>query len=311
MPGVHQPREAFVSQLEDRLRAELRHRERAGGSGWMPRSRIAMALGLSLIVIVSMAVGGGAVAAAYEARLGEQRDTLVSTLQQRAAIAQKRLDLVRGQLDNAEQRIAVGLDPPQVRLDAQLKVKEAATELKLIQLDITEVQVTGQEPKHALSSPLVAGRDFVIERWRAQMTLPQAALELQKQRLDSARGRLEVGVGDPRDIDEISMHIVELEAAVNAIERKIAIRQSYLKGGMKAATADLRGLEAETDQRRSALGHRVELSRRQIATLRSKMEVGTSDPFSVAEAELRLQELLLELTKADYDLLLIRKQLGK
>lgn len=311
MPGAHQPREAFASQLEDRLRAELRRRELAPRFGWMPQSRFGMAFGLALIVIVSMAVGAGAVAAAYEARLGEQRDTLVSTLQQRAAIAQKRLDLVRGQLDNAEQRIAVGLDPPQVRLDAQLKVKEAETELKLIQLDIAEIRITGQEPKHALSSPLISGRDFVIERWRAQMALPQAALDLQKQRLESARSRLDVGIGDARDLDEISMHIVELEAAVKAFERKISIRQLYLQGGMTAAVADLRGLEAETDQRRSALGQRVELSRKQIAGLRSRVEIGTADPFMVAEAELRLQELQLELTKADYDLLLIRKQLGK
>jgi hypothetical protein len=311
MSSAHQPREAFVSQLEDRLRAELRRREPDPGFGWMPRSRLAMAFGVALIVVVSMAAGGGAVAAAYEARLGEQRDALVSTLQQRAAIAQKQLELVRGQMDHVQQRIEVGMEKPHALLDARLKVKKAETELKLIELEIAEVQATGREPRHAVSSPVVSGRDFVIERWRAELALPASALEVQRQRLEQARGRLEIGMAEPKELDEISMHIVELDAAAKAIERKIAIRQSYLMGGMTAAVADLRGLEAETEQRRSALAQRIELSRRQIADLRANVEVGTADPFRVAEAELRLQELQLELTKADYDLLLIRKQLGR
>lgn len=37
---------------------------------------------------------------------------------------------------------------------------------------------------------------------------------------------------------------------------------------------------------------------------------GTANPLNLAEAELRLQELQLEMSRADYDLLLIRKQLG-
>jgi hypothetical protein len=45
--------------------------------------------------------------------------------------------------------------------------------------------------------------------------------------------------------------------------------------------------------------------------LPSKVEVGTADRFNVAEAELNLQELQLGLTKAEYECLLIRKQLGK
>ena len=277
----------------------------------MPQSRFAMALGMALIVIVSMAVGGGAVAVAYEARLGEQRETLVSALQQRAAIAQKRLDLARGQLHTVEQRISVGLEPQEARLEAQLRVKDAETALTVIQLDIAEVQVTGQEPKHGLSSPVVSGRDFVLERLRAAMTLPTTALALQKQRLESARGRVSIGVASRQDLDEISMHIVELETAVTAIEQKIAIRQAYLMGSLTAAMAELRGLEVETEQRRSSLAQRIELFRKQLAGLKSKSDVGVADPFSVAEAELRLQELQLELTKADYDLLLIRKQQGK
>jgi hypothetical protein len=48
-----------------------------------------------------------------------------------------------------------------------------------------------------------------------------------------------------------------------------------------------------------------------VQDLQTRIDVGTANPIELGEAKLRLQELQLEMTKADYDLLLIRKQLGK
>jgi hypothetical protein len=45
--------------------------------------------------------------------------------------------------------------------------------------------------------------------------------------------------------------------------------------------------------------------------VKERIDVGTADPLHLAEAQLRLQELQLKMSKADYELLLIRKQLGK
>jgi hypothetical protein len=312
MSGAHQPREAFVDRLEAQLRAELRRGDSSpGGFWWLPRSRAAFAAGMAAVVVISMAVGGGAVAAAYEARLSEQRETLVSTLQQRAAIAHQRLELVRKQLESVRQRVSVGIEPPRSILEAEVRVKEAETALKLVQIDIEEVKATGQEPKHAVSSPLVAGRDFVLERWQVEQALPTAALSLETTRLQEARGRFEIGTANPRELDDLAVRIAELEVAVKTVQQKIALRQAFLKGGVPAAAADLRGLEVETEGRRLALARRIAVARKQLDNLRSRVEVGTANPFQVAEAELQLQEMQLTLTKADYDLLLIRKQIGK
>ena len=70
-------------------------------------------------------------------------------------------------------------------------------------------------------------------------------------------------------------------------------------------------LEAENELRRTALARRVEFARRQVTTLKGRVDVGTANPLDLAGAELRLQELQLEMSKADYELALIRKQLGK
>lgn len=310
---AHEPREEFVTELEHRLRADLRQQHLAGDRRWpwIPQSRLATAFALAAIMIVSMALGGGVVAATYEARLGEQRDMLLGTFEQRLALARQRLALSQQQLRDAQQRVSVGTAPQETVLDLRAKVSEGEAELRSIELDIEEIRATGREPMHSMSAPLVSGRDFVSERWRVEMTVPSAALARERTRADTARGRVQVGIAKPSEVEAATAQIAELEAAVEAFERKLAIRQTFLKGGLSAPEADLHGLLAEGASRRKALTQRIEFARRRVQDLRKRTEVGTASPIEVAEAELRLQELQLELTKADYDLLLIRKQLGK
>jgi hypothetical protein len=312
MPAAHEPRDEFVDQLELRLRADLRrHGLAAGRRTWMPQSRIAAAFAIAAGVIASMALGGGVVAATYEARISEQRDLLLGTFEQRAAIARQRLSLASEQLREAQKRVSVGVAPQDTVAEAQLRVIEAEAEVKSIDLDIAEVRAAGREPMQAVSAPLVSGRDFVTDRWRVQLAVPSAAMEIERTRLESAKKRFDVGVATPTDVDAAAARLIELETAVEVLRQKIALRQAFLKGGVPPAIADLRGLEAEVDLRRTALARRIDVARREVQDLNGRTEVGTANPLQLAAARLRLQELELERTKADYDLLLIRKQLGK
>jgi outer membrane protein TolC len=248
---------------------------------------------------------------AYEARLCEQRDLLIGNVEHRAILAKLRIALVTQQLVDMEQRVSVGLEPQESVRDVRFKVREAEADLKSIELDLGEIRATGREPMHALSAPLVSGRDFVSERLRVEMSVPAAALELEKVRAQAVRSRFEVGLAHATDVAAAETRTIELESAVEAFRRKMGIRQTFLKGGVPAAVADLRGLEAETDLRRTALARRIDFARRQVRDLQSRIEIGTANPLNLAKAELRVQELQLEMSRAEYDLLLIRKQLGK
>ena len=105
LSGAHEPRQEFVNDLELVLRADLRRRSLAAGTGsWLPQSRIAAALTIAAVAIVSMAVGGGVVATAYEARLNEQRDLLLDTFEQRAAVAKQRVALAMRQLRDVQDK---------------------------------------------------------------------------------------------------------------------------------------------------------------------------------------------------------------
>ena len=314
MSGAHEPREDFVNQLELRLRADLRQRHRLAAARprtWILQSRWALAGMVLAVSIGSMAMGGGIVAATYEARFSKQRELLLATFQQREVIARQRLALVTQQLRNVQGRVSVGIDPPDVVSEVQVRVTEAEAELKGIELDIAEIRASGREPMHSPSAPLVSGRDFVTERWKVEMAVPTAALAVERARVQTARGRVEIGMANPADVDAIATRVFELESALETFQRKLELRQAFLKGGVPAAAADLRGLEAETDIRRRTLLHRIDAFRRRIQELKGKIQIGTANPLELAEAELHLQELELGVKKADYELLLIRKQLGK
>jgi hypothetical protein len=312
MSGAHNPREEFVNQLEHHLRADLRRRDLAARAHtWMPRSRGALTLAIATVAVASLAVGGGVVAVAYETRLSEQRDQLLGNFEQRAIFAKQRLALATQQLREMEWRVSVGTEPQESVLDARFKVSEAEAELKSIELNLGEIRATGREPISALSAPLISGRDFVSERLRVEMSVPAAALEREKVLAQAVRSRFEVGLANATDVDTAETRTIELVSAVEVFQRKLGIRQTFLKGGVPAAVADLRGLEAESDLRRTALTRRIDLVRRRVRDLQSRIEVGTANPLNLAEAEMRLQELQLEMSRTEYDLLLIRQQLGK
>ena len=312
MPNRHEPRDAFVSGLEDRLRAEFARRPRATfAPWWMPRSTRGLAFGAATLVIVSIAIGGGVVALAYEAQQNELRNMLVGTYQQRLALATQGAELARQRLREVEQRVATGGEPSSASIDARSKVSEAEAAVRILEIDLVEVRATGREPMTTVSAPLVSGRDLVSDRWRIEMSVMAAALESAKRHVSAMRVRFDVGLAKPEDVDAADARQIELESSIRLAEQKIQVRQMFLSGSIPATAAELRVLESETEQRRAALVQRIEVARRRMADLRSRVEIGTLNPLDVAEAEMRVLELQLALKRAEYDLALIRKQLGK
>lgn len=313
MQVTHEPRDEFIERLEGRISAEARRRHRPAQAPpwmrWMPYRPIQAALAVAALVIVSMGIGGAVVAAAYQAQTNEQRDLLASTYQRRAELARQRLSIAHQQLQTAEERLSLGMEGQEAVLEGQFKVAEAEAQLGSIELQLAEVRMTGREPLDAVSSPLVSGRDFLSERWRIEMSVPAAALRFEKTRLASAQRRMAVGAADRIDVEVSQTRIIEIEAAIEAFQRKIDIRQRFLKREMDAALADLRVLEGEAEQRRTTLAPKLDLARKQLKNITTKVEIGVATRVELAEAQLRLKELELDLSKADVDLAVIRRQI--
>lgn len=311
MRGKHEPRGEFVDTLEREIVRKARRREeRATGvrpwwPEWSPRT-VAAALAL---VVVSMGIGGGVVVAAYQVQSAAQRDLLLSTFEQRTQLASDRLALAQQQMKDAELRVSIGTAGQESLLDARLKLTRAQADLQSIRLQVEEVRSTGEEPRDQISAPLVSGRDFVSERLKVELTVPQAALQAEAAQLKAVERRVAVGLAEAADLDAARARVAEIQAAIEGFQRKIAIRQQFLAGQTDATTADLQELLSEAEQGRKALLPKVEVARQDVARARSRFERGLVPQVEVKQAELRLMELQLELTRREVDLANLQKRL--
>ena len=313
MRDRHDPREPFVERLAEQIRLEIRRRNLAvpepSWTRWLVQSPVRAALATAVLVLLSMGIGGIVVAAAYQAQTNEQRQMLEASYTQRVAIAQQRVANAAEQLKIAEQRVSVGIEPQDAVIEARFKVMEAEAQLKSTALQLSEVTATGREPVTSVSAPLVAGRDFVRERWKIDMSVAMSAVELERSRMKAAERRYATGMADAIDVDATRARVAELEAAIEGHRLKIDIRERFLKREIDAPLADLRILEVEARQRQRTLEPRLEFARKFVGPLKAKVETGTAHQVELREAQLRVLEIEVELMKASVDLALIQQQI--
>src|SRR5262245_11028827 len=241
MRDKHVPHEAFVERLESEIgREERRRNAHTTSSGWMQQWSIKSAVALVALVLVSMAAGGAVLAAAYQAQDNERRDALTLSYQRQLTLERDRLKLAQDQLQNAQQRVSMGLGSEDAVSDARVKLIQAESAVKVVQLQLEEIRITKQEPQSQVTSPLVSGRDFVSERWKIEIEVPRTALDAEQKRLATAQRRVDIGVADPSDVSTSRARVIEIEAGIQTFQRKLEIRQQFLKGEFDAGMADLR-----------------------------------------------------------------------
>jgi hypothetical protein len=239
----------------------------------------------------------------------DNRAPLISEFQQRAELARQHLASITEQLQKKEKDVSLGVAKPEEMLEARVNVAEAQAQLRLAELYLEEVRITGHDPLSNLSSPLVSGRDFIGEGLQIEMSVPQAALELEQFRLQETIKRVEVGSAPPIDIGVSRLRIVEVEAAIESFRKKMDIRQSFLDRRIDGPEVELRVLEVEAEQRQKTLIPKVELAREELEGARKRVQAGIAESILVAEADLRLQKLEADLAKVVLDSALARRQL--
>ena len=176
---------------------------------------------------------------------------------------------------------------------------------------LEEVRLTGLEPVNQVSAPLVSGRDFVLQRMRVDYDVAAKTYEAELKHLEQLQQRVAVGMADSFDLATAQSLVKERRMTLEGIERKLAIRQDFLAHKIDAGLADLRMLEAEADQRVRILTSKVELSRQEATRIAARVQTGGTQQLEAAEASLRVLAVEYELSKASYDLMLIRKQIAQ
>lgn len=313
MRNQHDLQDDAIERMEGRLRRELRRRNTSRERAWwLPRTPVRAAFALGAIVAVSMGVGGAVVAVAYQAQEHEQREQLAVVYEQRVQLAAQRVELVKAALEVAERRVEIGVGSRDDASEARARFAEAQAAFERSRVDVEEVRLSGREPRDEMSAPLVSGRDFVTRRLELALAALPARLDLERRHMENLRTRTEIGTRvDPVEIEVVRAKMAETETAVESLQRRMQVRQSFVKGAIDARRADLRALEIEAEMRHVALPPKIEAAQRQVERVRTRVDRGLSQQVDLAEATLRLFELQTELAKAQFDLTTIRHQLQR
>ena len=303
----HEPDNEFVERLEWHIGHEARRRNQAPSDPGRSPIRVAlMVVGLALL---SMALGGAAVAAAYQAQNNERREVLINGLDQRARIARARIEAAGAQLKEAERQVALGLASVDRALQARAAVAEAEAQLKSIELQLQETRITRREPLDEVSSPLVSGRDFVSERLRAEMSVAETQVQVAKAAVSAAERKLSLGLVGTMDVEVARAGLRQAEASFEGLRRKIEIRQQFVGNKINPSETELLAMEGEAEQRAKAVGSQVEVARLEFERTQTLQQKGLVPTRTVAEATMKLRSLEAELARVQLDLAVIRDRL--
>lgn len=312
MQDRHEPSERFIERLGQEIGVEVRRRNlQPSPALWWKASGLKTAAVAAALVVVSMAVGGAMVAAAYQNESREQREALASLYERKVQLAQLQMEAARQQLQAAERRVAVGLENNNAAMEQRQGMIEAEAQLRIAKLNLEEVRMTGREPRDEVSAPPTPNRDFVQERLMAGMLVTQAALDAAKRRMQDAQRRVSIGLAQPGDVEVLRGEIVALESALHATQQKISARQAFVANKYDSTMADLRVAEIEAEQRYGRLKPQLELALREKERVESLVGKGLLPQIEVTRANVKVLEIQTELQRVEIEVMIAKQKIAE
>lgn len=305
MPNTHEPDAQFVEKLEWQLRGDLRRHTRHGS----PRRRIRVAK-IAALIAVSVSLGAGAMGASQQIAESWRRDLTKARLAVQHELAEQRLRMQMSAAAQSQEQVRQGILDD---LDLQLQyaqLQEARADVTVRGLDLEEFGASGLEPRDELSAPLVDGRDFVSERIRIRMDVDRRHLAVVKWEEARTLERFEVGVATELEVQERNLATHETQLQLEALERQLEIRQSYLGGDVSPVEAELMALENETRARIALLERQRQYRGLELQRVQRAIELG-SQSLDLAVQIQRFAEVRAQLGLAEAELDIVRRELAR
>ncbi len=305
MPNTHEPDAQFVEKMEWQLRGDLRRHTRHGS----PRRRIRVAK-IAALIAVSVSLGAGAMGASQQIAESWRRDLTKARLAVQHELAEQRLRMQMSAAAQSQEQVRQGILDD---LDLQLQyaqLQEARADVTVRGLDLEEFGASGLEPRDELSAPLVDGRDFVSERIRIRMDVDRRHLAVVKWEEARTLERFEVGVATELEVQERNLATHETQLQLEALERQLEIRQSYLGGDVSPVEAELMALENETRARIALLERQRQYRGLELQRVQRAIELG-SQSLDLAVQIQRFAEVRAQLGLAEAELDIVRRELAR
>lgn len=282
---VHEPTPEFTRYLEWQVTSALRRHDRFAEP---VRAGYARYMAAAAVIVISILIGAGGVAAAGKIQDNQQKQRLVAQQQLEVNLAQMQLELARKALDDAKRRVDTGVAAPADGVAAERDLRAAQLNLERARLNVDEVSQSSRPVQDEVTSPLVNGRDFVAERLRLEATEAALAAELRQRQAQQAKTRHDVGLATELELLESQAALGRAADEMRAIQERMALRAKFLAGDISVENAirqrQLLAARAELRAAESALA----IAMKRLALVKDRTAVGLAGEMDLLKAQLEM-----------------------
>ncbi len=299
----------FVNLLEWELKSIMRRQESVNGASTTRRS-VWPRLGTTLAIMVVSMLAGGAGTHAVTTSTGNQTAQLyIARGEALLEIAQTRLEHFARELVATQSLVEQGVvhERESRQIEALLVQGEAETEIR--QLELTETLITGKEPNAALSAPLVGGTDFVTLRMAALRRPMQRRLELVVAQARWNQELVDAGIASTSKLRADQTEVVAAEEELTGLEKRAALRASFLAGELSAASVELQGMRFAAIAARAMALRQIEFFVEQDKRLRQLSERGVASRSELRTVAIDLRTVEAHVELANLELRILEQKL--
>jgi len=307
MPNKHEPDPQFVENLEWQLGSELRRRNRAGVTQH-PSFRV---MKIAALMLGSVVLGAAAMGASQQLGESWRRELLEARLEVQLQMAQQRVATQLQALGLTREQVELGLQTDNDLIYFELKVAQAETDAKIVELELEELRESGREPLGELSSPLVNGRDFVSERIAARMELARHHLNVVRSEQQFTQDQAEVGVVSEDEVQARQIVTMEAEQRLETLAEQLQVRRSYLDSEITAVEAELRLLELEAQSQVVLLDQQRQYFQQMLNGFQAAIDAGSMHPTAEVQMRTQVDEMEAQLQLAQAELQIVQRELER
>lgn len=300
MNDKHSPTDVFRQHLENEIRGSVRRRRSFG------QERPVRAKGYLIIVAtlcVSLA-GTSGVILAQELEGAAEKKLQLLRAEAAVQIADERVAEARRTEGEVKKLYAAGLCGEAEVTRATLTRKAAETRAAQRRLDVAEIRETGRQPRNDLTAPLVAGRDFVVERLRLDLTLAEfvaksrATALANLARLHAAKLVSQTEFDSARRTKELS------ETAAQRVEQRLQLRTRFQEGKLHANRVALWALRDDARLDKKAAEIKLAAARKELSRLTAlhKAASATRNDLRAAQASVRQLEAAIRMAERQIEI---------
>jgi multidrug resistance efflux pump len=309
MTADHTPDPQFVSQLEWQLKSTIRRQEAlngaADGARWLrPRWGTTSAL-----VIVSMFIGGAGTHALTRGTDSQAAALYIARGEALLEIARAQLEHIAHELARVQALAEQGSVTDRELGAVEAQYLDAESEFTLRELELAETTITGKQPNDALSAPLADGRDFVTERLVVRRRPIQRWLEVATDQADRQQKLTNDGLASPGDSMAAQAHVAAIEDQLAELDKRIALRASFVAGELSAAEVELQGMRLGAVAARERAARDLELLAEQHKRLAEMSERGLVSSSELRALDTQLRTVEAQMKLADLELRILDQKL--